>query len=572
MQKIWQLVSVHREQADQLYQEFNKTVPLPLCKVFLSRNIRSLSDARTFFNPQPEHLHDPFLMKDMDKAVLRLESAFIKKEKILIVGDYDVDGTTAVAIMIRFLHEQYDPALVDFYIPHRHKEGYGISRQAVEHAHKEGYQLMISVDCGIKSHQLVALAKSYGIDFIICDHHQPDQLLPPAIAILNPQQPGCPYPFKDLCGCGVAFKFISAYMQQHHKPFESYAPYLDLVATAIAADIVSMTGENRVLASLGLQRVNSSPNYGITALLELAGKQGPIDIENLVFVIAPRVNAAGRMDDARKAVEMFIAPTLETARAKAALLHDNNIERKEKDQSITLEALEKLHNDPDYPSKKSTVVYADHWHKGVVGIVASRLIEHHYKPTIVLTRSGDVITGSARSVAGFNIHNAIDACSDLLVGFGGHFHAAGLTMRPEQLPEFVQQFEAVVQRTISPDSLQPVLWLDGILHISDITPRFIEILSRMEPFGPGNQKPVWWFKNVQDHGSSRIVKDEHIRFEIWQDQFMMTGIGFKLKHKWSVIESGQPFDLAAAVTLNEWNGKIFPQLYIYDIKLTMENG
>ncbi|MBC7589355.1 MAG: single-stranded-DNA-specific exonuclease RecJ, partial [Chitinophagaceae bacterium] len=423
MQKRWTLLTADEAKTNALHESLNinKTV----CKILVQRGYETFEDAKHFFRPQLSHLHNPWLMKDMDKAVERILSAFNNQEKILVFGDYDVDGTTSVASMFQFLKKLHDQ--IDFYIPHRYKEGYGVSKMGIDFAKENGFALIISLDCGIKSVDLIAYAKTLGIDFIVCDHHLPDNELPPAVAILNAKQTDCKYPYKELCGCGVGFKLMQALTDRLQLPEESYLQYLDLVATAIAADIVPMTGENRVLAFYGLKRVNENPCAGIKALMKLAGVQKEMLITNLVFIIAPRVNAAGRMDDAKKAVQLFIEQDETKAIEFAEMLHSDNTDRKEVDSSITEEALSIIKNDPLHAAKKTTVVYQEHWHKGVVGIVASRLIEKHYRPTIVLTKSGDYAAGSARSVTGFNLYEAIHDCREHLLGYGGHFAAAGMT-------------------------------------------------------------------------------------------------------------------------------------------------
>lgn len=566
MNKEWKLKDYFHSEVDDLFIALEKKVPTEFCNIYLHLNIRNLDDAKKFFNPVPEHLYDPFLMKDMRLALDRILLAFEKREKILVFGDYDVDGTTAVAIMIKFLRKVYDPNLVEFYIPHRYKEGYGISKAGIEYAAREQFNLIISVDCGIKSHSLVDLASSYNIDFIICDHHTPDNTVPKAVAVLNPKQVDCQYPFKDLCGCGVAFKLISAYCKHMGLPFSALEEYLDLVATAIAADIVSMIDENRVMASLGLEKVNSDPNYGIKALLDLKGNDDKrVDIEKLVFTVAPKVNAAGRMDDAKKAVELFIAADPIKAGLIAQELNTDNNERRDVDHLITLEALESIQNNSLFIQKKSNVVYAEHWHKGVVGIVASRLVDQYYKPTIVLTKSGDVIAGSARSVHGFNIHDAIEKCSDLLLGYGGHFFAAGLTLHPNNLDSFIERFEEVTQASISEESLKPILWIDNYLTFDQIDNKFMVLLKRLEPFGPLNMRPIWLFTNVEIL-QFRLVKEEHIQFKFRQGNCIVSAIGFKLKHLYNDLLAKKYVDIAASVTINFWNGKEYPQLVVYDLR------
>ncbi|MCC6288819.1 MAG: single-stranded-DNA-specific exonuclease RecJ, partial [Chitinophagaceae bacterium] len=416
-----------------------------LCDILAQRNIANYEEAKSYFRPQLSSLHNPFLMKDMNKAVNRLLAAFKSNEKILVFGDYDVDGTTAVAIMYQFLQKLYKADNIQFYIPHRYREGYGVSKQGIDFAKQQGITLIISLDCGIKPADLIRYAASIDIDFIVCDHHMPDAELPPAVAILNPKQKDCSYPYKELCGCGVGFKLITALALHFQLPNEEYYCYLDLVTTAIAADIVPITGENRILAFHGIKKVNENPSVGIKALIELSGfKKAMMHITNLVFVIAPRVNAAGRMDDAKKAVQLFIEKDYKKALVFAEELHNDNDNRKEADSSITEQALEIIQSSDILLKRKSTVVYQPHWHKGVVGIVASRLIEKYYRPTIVLTQSGELVAGSARSVPGFNLYEAIHECREHLLGYGGHFAAAGMTLLPENVEAFSLKFEAVV--------------------------------------------------------------------------------------------------------------------------------
>ncbi len=539
-----------------------------ICQVLVQRNIHTFDQAKLFYRPELSQLHDPFLMKDMGKAVERILSAISKDEKILVFGDYDVDGTTAVAIVFQFLKKIYDPNKLDFYIPHRYREGYGVSKRGIDYAYENEFSLIICLDCGIKSLDLIRYAASLNIDFVVCDHHLPDKELPPAVAILNPKQPGCSYPYKELCGCGVGFKLISALAQELNVPESEYYCYLDLVATAIAADIVPMTGENRVLAFYGLKKVNEDPCAGIKALIQLSGAKIPMHITNLVFIIAPRVNAAGRMDDARKAVQMFVECNFDMAFPLAEMLHADNSDRKEADINITAEALSIINADDELVKRKSTVVFQPHWHKGVVGIVASRLIEHYYRPTIVLTQSGDVIAGSARSVNGFNLYEAIHACKDHLLGYGGHFAAAGMTMMPEQLDTFITKFEEVVSKTIPPELLIPELVIDAEVHFSEITSTFYKILCQMEPFGPDNLRPLFVARNLMDTGYSKIVKDEHIRFSLSQQNIIFTGIGFNLAHKFHVVNEKKPLDVVFTLDENEWNGNKHLQLKVIDFKIS----
>lgn len=535
-----------------------------ICDILVSRGIHDYAQAKSFFRPSLNELHDPWLMKDMQLAVNRITAAMQQGEKILVFGDYDVDGTTSVASMYQFLRAQY--ANVDFYIPHRYKEGYGVSKLGIDFAKENGFSLIISLDCGIKSVDLIHYAKTLGIDFVVCDHHLPDAILPPAVAILNPKQSACAYPYKELCGCGVGFKLMQALATTWQLPEETYLRYLDLVATAIAADIVPISGENRVLAYYGLKQVNENPSIGIRALMELAAVQKEMLLTNLVFVIAPRVNAAGRMDDAKKAVQLFIEQDYAQALTYAKMLHSDNTDRKEADASITTEALELIAAEPDGDKRYSTLVYKETWHKGVVGIVASRLIETYYRPTIVLTRSGDIVAGSARSVPGFNLYEAIHACREHLLGYGGHFAAAGMTLSPDQVHAFKEKFESVVQATILPEQLIPEIVIDAELRFQDITPALYNIITQMEPFGPDNMRPVFVARKVADTGFSKIVKEQHIRFVVKQGKISFTGIGFNLAHRFPIIQQNENFDLVFTLDLNEWNGEKQLQLKVIDLK------
>jgi single-stranded-DNA-specific exonuclease len=537
-----------------------------LCRILVQRGIRTFEAARGFFRPSLSALHSPHLMKDMDKAVDRIMLAR-GREKILVFGDYDVDGTTAVACLYHFLSQRFEPGMVDFYIPHRYREGYGISRQGIDYAHANGFTLIVALDCGIKSVDLIKYAASLGIDFIVCDHHLPDPELPEAVAILNPKQQDCPYPYKELCGCGVGFKLITALCRPLGLGEEEALQYLDLVATAIAADIVPVDGENRVLSFYGLKKANEAPNNGINALIQLSGLQKELKMNNLVFMIAPRVNAAGRMDDARKVVQLFIATTHEEALSYASQLHADNTDRKEMDLNMTEEALALLEQDTDESGRKSTVLYQEHWHKGVVGIVASRLIEKYYRPTVVLTRSGGIIAGSARSVTGFNVYEAIHACREFLLGYGGHFAAAGITLMPDQIQAFRDKFEETVAATIEPRSLIPELIIDSELSLDAIRPSFHNIQEQMQPFGPANTQPVFVARGLVDRGS-RIVKEQHIRFSLQQAESRFDGIGFGLAGKFHLLRTGMPVDVVFTVEENEWNNQKSLQLKVIDLALS----
>jgi single-stranded-DNA-specific exonuclease len=567
MQKRWKLLQADEAAVASLHQalKINPT----LCKILVQRGFNTFEKAKDFFRPQLNHLHDPWLMKDMMKAVNRILSAIQSKEKILVYGDYDVDGTTAVASMYQFLKGIYDD--VEFYIPHRYKEGYGISKIGIDFAKENGHTLIISLDCGIKSVDLIAYASSLNIDFIVCDHHMPDETLPNAVAILNPKQKDCNYPYKELCGCGVGFKLMTALAQELNLSDQSYLCYLDLLATAIAADIVPMTGENRVMAYYGLKMVNESPCSGIKALMNLAKVEKQMYITNLVFIIAPRVNAAGRMDDARKAVQLFIEKDCDKAEALAKMLHDDNLERRIADSSITEEALALIEGDEVMVNRNSTVVYQEHWHKGVVGIVASRLIETYYRPTIVLTRSGEIAAGSARSVAGFNLYEAIHACKEHLLGYGGHFAAAGMTLLPENIEAFTDKFEQVVKDTITPELLIPEIIIDAEVSFKDLSFSFYNIIHQMEPYGPENMRPTFVVRNVFDTGWSKVIKEQHLKFSLRQDNFTYSGIGFNMANKYEILSSKKPLDVVFTLDENEWNGEKHLQLRVCDLRLSEEN-
>lgn len=562
MNKRWKILQADTGKAAVL-QESLKISPA-LCNILAERGFDSFDKAKQYFRPQLSDLHDPWLMKDMDKAIQRILTAFEKKEKLLVFGDYDVDGTTSVACMYKFLCKIYEPALLDFYIPHRYREGYGVSKMGIDFAKENNFSLIISLDCGIKSVDLISYAKDIGIDFIVCDHHLPDEEIPPAVAILNPKQKDCNYPYKELCGCGVGFKLITALATELNIDEEHYFCYLDLVATAIAADIVPMTGENRILAFYGLEKINSNPNPGIKALIFLGGIQKKLSINNVVFVIAPRVNAAGRMDDAKKAVQLFIEDDYNKALAFAEMLHSDNTDRKEADSSITAEALEIINEDVKLQNKKTTVVFRDHWHKGVVGIVASRLIETYFRPTVVLTESSGIATGSARSIPGFNLYEAIHACREFLLGYGGHFAAAGLSLLPENVEAFANKFEETVAATIPEHLLIPEIIIDTEIAFADLTQNFYSIICQMEPFGPENMRPVFVAKNVLDTGYSKIAKEQHIRFVIKQDKFSFTGIGFNLAEKFPLLQ--KPIDIVFTLDENEWNGNVSLQLKVIDLR------
>ncbi len=562
MQKRWILQQPDPSAIARLQEQLN--LQPALLELLVKRGIEDLDTARSFFRPDPNTLHAPWLMKDMEKAVDRIERALQQNESILIYGDYDVDGTTSVASMYSFLRKHH--ARLDFYIPHRYREGYGLSQAGIDYAIQQGVQLILTLDCGIKSVELIRQASDNGIDVIVCDHHLPDTILPPALAILNAKQTDCPYPFKELCGCGVGYKLMTALCERMHWPQAEADEYLDLLATAIAADIVSMSGENRVLTYLGLQKANQKPNIGIRALARISGLTKTLHIQNLVFMIAPRVNAAGRMDDAKKAVHLFTAESEEAAMEYAKALHADNDERKQADRSITQEALRQIEANPDWKERVSTVVFHPEWHKGVVGIVASRLIEHHFRPTIVLTRSGEEASGSARSVPGFNLYEAIYACRHLLTRYGGHMAAAGMSLPLDKVDAFRDQFEQAVQHTLDRELLIPSIRVDAEIRLADIHQKFYDILRQMEPFGPDNEPPIFLLRNVTDTGYSKIVKEDHLRFVVKQGNHRIAGIGFGLAKKSNLLLSGDPIDLVCHIEENEYQGNITLQIRVLDIR------
>lgn len=566
MEKRWKILSTDVTKVNDLKQLL--TISFPLCKILVQRGIDTFEKAKDYFRPQLAQLHDPFLMKDMKKAVERILTAINNNEKILVFGDYDVDGTTSVACMYRFLKKIYPGENIAFYVPHRYREGYGVSKMGIDHANENNFSLIISLDCGIKSVDLIAYAATLGIDFIVCDHHLPDKQLPSAIAILNPKQKDCNYPYKELCGCGVGFKLITALSQRLRLNEEEYLCYLDLVVTAIGADIVPITGENRILAYYGLQKLNTSPCPGIKALIELGGSQKKYSVNNVVFIIAPRVNAAGRMDDATKAVQMFIEDDYIKAKEYAEMLHSDNTDRKEADSNITEEALAIIEGDIVLMKRKTTVVFKSHWHKGVVGIVASRLIEKYYRPTVVLAQSGEYVGGSARSVPGFNLYEAIHQCREYLIGYGGHFAAAGMTMLPSNVEAFSARFEETVASIIEPDLLIPEIVIDAEIEFNNITRSFYNIITQMEPYGPENLRPVFITKNISDTSWSKIVKEQHIRFVAKQDNIVFTGIGFNLAEKFYLLQMKKPIDLVYTIDENEWNGETMLQLKVIDFRLS----
>lgn len=536
--------------------------------LLIQRGIETFEDAKNFFRPSLEHLHDPFLMKDMDKAVSRIELAIENQENILVFGDYDVDGTTAVSLVSAYLKSHYPN--IATYIPDRYAEGYGISFKGIDFADDNGFSLIIALDCGIKSIDHIAYAKEKNIDFIICDHHRPGEFLPDAVAILDPKREDCFYPYDELCGCGVGFKLIQALGTNRNETIEDLVPYLDLVATAIAADIVPITGENRVLAYFGLQVINADPRPGIKALVHQVKKK-TLDITDVVFIISPRINAAGRIKHGNHAVELLTEFNFEQAQQFASEIEQYNSDRKDLDKQITKEAFQQIIQNQE-EDRFSTVVFQEDWHKGVIGIVASRLIETYYRPTLVFTKSGDKYAASARSVKGFDVYNALDACSQHLEQFGGHMYAAGMTLKAENYKTFKDAFEKQVEETILPEMRTPEIEVDAEIDFADITPKLIRILKQFEPFGPLNMTPVFMTKDAKDTGYAKTLggEDEHLRLFIKQSRSLGTdgiaAIGFGLGKKINIVKNQQPFQLAYSLAENEWNGSVSTQLMLKDIR------
>jgi single-stranded-DNA-specific exonuclease len=533
--------------------------------LLVQRGIETFEDAKNFFRPSLDHLHDPYLMKDMDKAVARIEEAIENQENILIFGDYDVDGTTAVSLVSSYLKTYYPN--IATYIPDRYDEGYGISFKGIDFADDNGISLIIALDCGIKSLDHVAYAKERNIDFIICDHHRPGQNLPEAIAVLDPKRDDCNYPYDELCGCGIGFKLIQALGLNQGQTVEDLTSYLDLVAAAIAADIVPMTGENRVLAYFGLQVINSNPRPGIKALVHQVKKQ-TLDITDVVFIIAPRINAAGRIKHGNHAVALLTEFDFEQAQQFASEIEQYNSDRKDLDKQITKEALLQIEENEE-KERFTSVVYQENWHKGVIGIVASRLIETYYRPTLVFTKSGDKYAASARSVKGFDVYNALEACSQHLEQFGGHMYAAGMTLKEENYSLFKEAFEKQVRETIHPDLLLPEIDIDAEINFADITPKLTRILKQFEPFGPLNMTPVFLTKNIKDTGYAKKLGEDDAHLKLFVKQNNSEGIpaiGFGLGNKMELATNQKPFEAVYCIDENEWNGKVSIQLRLKNIK------
>jgi len=585
MERRW----VVKEKVDQdIVLELSRALNIStlLAALLAQRGVTNFNEAKTFFRPKLLQLHDPFLMKDMDKAINRIETAITNYEKILVYGDYDVDGTTAVSLVYTFLKSIYKD--IDFYIPDRYSEGYGISKAGVEFAHENNFSLVIALDCGIKAVGNIAYAKSLGVDFIVVDHHRPGDELPPAFAILDPKQADCNYPYKELSGCGLGFKLVQAFSKRNAMPFKPLEKFLDLVVVSIASDIVPITGENRILAYYGLKLINSNPRPAFTAILHYSNiKKKPdfsfveeefvfnrkLTISDLVFLIGPRINAAGRMESGKNSVELLISNTIEVAIERAQQINQFNTERRNLDMQITQHALEIISQDQLNSGKKATIVYHPDWHKGVLGIVASRMTESYYRPTIVLTKSNGLITGSARSVKDFDIYNAIDHCYDLLEHFGGHKYAAGLSIKPENFDAFRDRFEEFVSETIEEKMLIPEIEIDAKIKLNNISTNFYKILRQFAPFGPENMSPTFMSEGVVDTGYACIVGKNHLKLSVIHPDisgFPVSGIAFQQGDKLPIIQSGRPFSICYHIEENEWNGHVSLQLNIKDIKPTEE--
>ena len=578
MEKSWELKQRgDPEKVKHLSDTLN--IEQSLANLLVQRGIETFDEAKTFFRPTLDHLHDPFLMKDMDKAINRISHAIAHNEGILVYGDYDVDGTSAVALVYTFLKSIHEN--ISFYIPDRYIEGYGISYKGIDHAATTKASLIIALDCGIKAVEKVEYAISKGIDFIICDHHRPGAELPAAVAVLDPKRADCPYPYKELSGCGIGFKLIQAFARVKNIHFEHLIQYLDLVAISIASDIVDITGENRILAFYGLKLINSKPRPGLEALLKFSAIRKndesnggcvfsrELSVSDLVFLIGPRINAAGRIESGNNSVKLLIAKTHEEAKRVAEQINEYNTERKTLDSSATQQALLMIDTDPLLKSAKSTVIYHPDWHKGVIGIVASRLTEFYYRPTIVLTLSNGLITGSARSVRDFDIYEAIDSCSDLLEHFGGHKFAAGLSLLPENLNMFRERFEAAVSLRLEGIELSPVIEVDSVLPLNVINTRFFNILKQFAPFGPGNMAPLFVTKGVIDAGGSRVVGKNHLKLNVVHPDIAggpISAIAFQQGEHFGMIDRQIPFNICYHIEENEWNGTVNLQLNIKDIR------
>jgi len=568
MQKSWR-IKKPADINDLKHLSAALNVDMAIANLLIQRGIKTFSEARSFFRPKLTDLHNPFLMKDMDKAVARVKNAIDNNERVMIYGDYDVDGTTSVALMYSFLKSRLTN--IEYYIPDRYMEGYGISRLSIDYASENKISLVIVLDCGIKAIDKIAYAKELGIDFIICDHHNPDEIIPNAVAVLDPKQPDCPYPFKELSGCGVGFKLIQAFCINQGIPEEVAFELLDLVVVSIASDIVPVIGENRVLAYYGLQKLNSNPSTGLKTIIKYAGLVGEIKINDIVFKIGPRLNASGRIEHGKKSVAILLAEDAKELDDLGLEINSYNEIRKTLDRDITQEALEIIEKSQFYKGRVSTVIYNRDWHKGVVGIVASRLTEYYYRPTVVLTESNGLATGSARSVGEFDLYEAIGACADLLESYGGHMYAAGLSMKLENVAEFSRRFEQVVRDSITEEQLKQTIEIDARISLSDLSPKFLRLLNQFEPYGPHNMMPTFLTENVFDSGNSRLVgkNNEHLKLDLMEanrSSAVFSGIAFSQSDHMEMIKKSEPFDICYTVTENEYRSKTYMQLNVRDIK------
>jgi len=568
MEKRWTLLPQAEEKTIQKLSSSLNNLHEALCNILINRGIDDFDKAKLFFRPSLDQLHDPFLMKNMDKAVQRLQKAILNEENILVYGDYDVDGTTSVALVYSYLSNHYKN--ISYYIPNRYTEGYGISYQGIDFADENDISLIIALDCGIKAVEKIDYANKKNIDFIICDHHLPGDTVPNAVAVLDPKQVDCKYPFKELSGCGVGFKFMQAWAEEEQHEVDPLFSLIDILAVSICADIVPITGENRVLCHFGVKKLNKNPQPGFKAMLEIANnKKKELTVTDIVFTLAPRINAAGRIESGNKAVEVMLSQNPQLADEGGNYIDLQNTDRKELDKTITREALAMIESDETLKVQKTTVLFKKDWHKGVIGIVASRCIENYYRPTIILTESKGMAAGSARSVKGFSVYNAIEACSDLLEQFGGHKYAAGMTMPIENIPAFQKKFEEVVAKSIDPEMLIPEIEIDAELELAAIEPKFYKVLKQFAPFGPVNMKPTFISKRVYAKANARIVGNDHLKLEVIanQNDFQgIAGIGFNLGNKMDLIRSGEPFDVAYHIEENEWQGRTTLQLMVQDIK------
>ncbi len=561
--KLWNYIPANQEKVDDLHQKLG--IHPIFCRLLVQKGIENAEDARFFFKPDLNLIHDPFLMKDMDRAVERLAHALETGEKILLYGDYDVDGATAVALMYSYLGQI--GAALDYYIPDRYKEGYGVSFEGIEYARDNGVDLILAMDCGITAVKQADMARLFGIDMIICDHHLPESRLPDAVAVLDPKRPGCCYPFKELSGCGVAFKLAQALSIRRGTGLEPLKDLLDLLAISIAADIVPMEGENRIFTYFGLQLLNKGKRPGLSALVKESKRNYPLSVNDIVYGIAPMLNAAGRLADADAAVKLLLAREKSVASDLAKVLSQRNLLRRDFDRRTTEEAIEAFLGLEGWEDRKSLVLFQPHWHKGIAGIVASRMVEQFYRPAIILTQSEGRITGSARSVKDFDLYSALKACEDLLINFGGHSHAAGLSLFQENLQVFQNRFEAIVQLNLRPDQLAEQIPIAGDLDLADITFKFWRGLSQFAPFGPGNRQPVFVSKQVRDTGYSALLKDNHLQISIKQSRDLsIGGIGFGLGNYFDRVKTGQPFDICYTVQEDTWKGQARIRLMVKDLK------